>query len=261
MYQQYFEMQALTWRATQPIQQDAILIGNQVIQHDGLISKRYVYPTHEYWCTAISDGVSRSPKADKASKAVLNSVLAQSQAKQHVDLQHIQDDLSTALAASSKTYSASATLALVSHASPQGFVKIQHVGDSRVYLFSDCQQKWYALTKDHNFLNEMADNGEIDIIIGQQYASFYYMLSHCFCADSLHEVPEFSPKEQYLTDGDALLICSDGVYDVLQCSDWQPLLPETTLKTWLIEMKNALNQKYAFDNVSMILIRLTKQGQ
>ena len=35
----YYEMQALTWRAKPPIQQDAILIGNKVIQHDGLISK------------------------------------------------------------------------------------------------------------------------------------------------------------------------------------------------------------------------------
>ena len=39
----YYEMQALTWRAKPPIQQDAILIGNKVIQHDGLISKHYIY--------------------------------------------------------------------------------------------------------------------------------------------------------------------------------------------------------------------------
>ena len=61
----YFEMQALTWRAQPPIQQDAILIGNKVIQHDGLISKRYVYPADEYWCAAVSDGVNSSPKLNK----------------------------------------------------------------------------------------------------------------------------------------------------------------------------------------------------
>ena len=202
----YFEMQALTWRAQPPIQQDAILIGNKVIQHDGLISKRYVYPADEYWCAAVSDGVNSSPKAEQASKQVLNSVLAQAQAKQRVSLQQIQDDLSNTLAANPKTYSTSATLALVSHTSPQGFIQIQHVGDSRVYLFSGHQHKWYALTKDHNFLNEMAENGEIQIIVGQEYASFYYMLNYCFCADSQHEIPEFSPQEEYLTDEDALLI-------------------------------------------------------
>ena len=138
----YFEMQALTWRAKPPIQQDAILIGNKVIQHDGLISKRYVYPADEYWCAAVSDGVNSSPKAEQASKQVLNSVLAQAQAKQRVSLQQIQDDLSNTLAANPKTYSTSATLALVSHTSPQGFIQIQHVGDSRVYLFSGHQHKW-----------------------------------------------------------------------------------------------------------------------
>lgn len=257
----YFEMQGLTWRAQPPIQQDAILIGNKVIQHDGLISKRYVYPADEYWCAAVSDGVSSSPKAEQASKQVLNSVLAQAQAKQRVSLQQIQDDLSNTLAANPKTYSTSATLALVSHTSPQGFIQIQHVGDSRVYLFSGHQHKWYALTKDHNFFNEMAENGEIQIIVGQEYASFYYMLNYCFCADSQHEIPEFSPQEEYLTDEDALLICSDGVHDILECDTWQPLLAETSLKTWLMEMKNALYQHHAYDNVSMILIRLVQQGE
>lgn len=56
MNPQYFEMQALTWRAIPPVQQDAILIGHKVIQHDGLISKRYIYPASEDWCVAVSDG-------------------------------------------------------------------------------------------------------------------------------------------------------------------------------------------------------------
>ena len=34
-----FEMQGLTWKARSKYQQDAILIENKVIQHDGLITK------------------------------------------------------------------------------------------------------------------------------------------------------------------------------------------------------------------------------
>jgi hypothetical protein len=47
----------------------------------------------------------------------------------------------------------------------------------------------------------------------------------------------------------------------LECDTWQPLLAETSLKTWLMEMKNALYQHHAYDNVSMILIRLVQQGE
>lgn len=36
-----FEMQGLTWKARSKYQQDAILIENKVIQHDGLISNLY----------------------------------------------------------------------------------------------------------------------------------------------------------------------------------------------------------------------------
>ena len=152
-------------------------------------------------------------------------------------------------------------MAVVTPSSPFGFVNIQHLGDSRVYLFSSHNQYWYALTQDHNFITEMQQNGEAEIKESEQYASFYYMLNHCFCADSLHEVPEFSPKEEYLVVGDALLICSDGVHDVLECNHWKPLMPETPLKTWLLNMKTALHQNHSFDNVSMILIRLTQENQ
>lgn len=253
----YYEIQALTWRAKPPIQQDAILIGNKIIQHDGFISKCYLYQKDDDWCAAVSDGVSSSPKAELAAQTILKSVLAQTKIQNQICLQTVQDDLSADLASNPKTYGSSATLAAVTSSSPFGLINIQHLGDSRVYLLSSHNQHWYALTQDHNFLTEMQQNGEAEIKENEQYASFYYMLNHCFCADSLHEVPEFSPKEEYLVEGDALLICSDGVHDVLECHDWQPLMPETPLKTWLCHMKTALHQNHAFDNVSMILIRLT----
>ncbi|WHP06504.1 serine/threonine protein phosphatase [Acinetobacter corruptisaponis] len=197
----YYEMQALTWRAKPPIQQDAILIGNKVIQHDGFISKRYLYQKDDYWCAAISDGVSSSPKAELAAQTVLRSVLTQTQIQNQIRLQTVQDDLSTDLASNLNTYGASATLAVITPSNPFSFVNIQHLGDSRVYLFSSHNQHWYALTQDHNFLTEMQQNGEVEIKETEQYASFYYMLNHCFCADSLHDVPEFSPKEEYLGEG------------------------------------------------------------
>jgi hypothetical protein len=69
-----FEMQGLTWKARSKYQQDAILIGNKVIQHDGLISKLYRYSEQEKWCIAVADGISNSPTADKAAYTVLNAL-------------------------------------------------------------------------------------------------------------------------------------------------------------------------------------------
>ena len=168
-------------------------------------------------------------KQNRHQNAILNSVLQQTQTQQRIHLKHVQDDLSQYLAGNPKTYGSSATLAAVTPSQPFGFVNIQHVGDSRVYLFSGHNQKWYALTQDHNFLTEMQQSGEIEVKADEEYASFYYMLNHCFCADFSHEIPEFLPKEEYLVEGDAVLICSDGVHDVLECNHWKPLMPETPL--------------------------------
>ena len=69
-----FEMQGLTWKARSKYQQDAILIENKVIQHDGLITKLYSHSEKEQWCVAVADGISNSPTADKASYTVLKAL-------------------------------------------------------------------------------------------------------------------------------------------------------------------------------------------
>jgi serine/threonine protein phosphatase PrpC len=40
-------------------------------------------------------------------------------------------------------------------------VTIQHLGDSRVYLFSQHDQKWHCLTRDHNYLEQLRESGEL----------------------------------------------------------------------------------------------------
>ena len=70
-----FEMQCLTWKARSMYQQDAILIENKVIQHDGLITKLYSHSEKEQWCVAVADGISNSPVAEQAAYTVLNALM------------------------------------------------------------------------------------------------------------------------------------------------------------------------------------------
>jgi protein phosphatase len=69
-----FEMQGLTWKARSKYQQDAILIENKVIQHDGLITKLYSHSEKEQWCVAVADGISNSPAAEQAAYTVLKAL-------------------------------------------------------------------------------------------------------------------------------------------------------------------------------------------
>ena len=247
-----FEMQGLTWKARSKYQQDAILIENKVIQHDGVISKRYCHSEQEKWCVAVADGISNSPTADKAAYTVLNALTQNREAGQYQALA-IQQYLVDQLANQKSSFGASSTLALIYNDARQGFVKIQHIGDSRVYLFSQHDQKWHCLTRDDNYLEELRENGEVRA--GENYASIYDALLQYFCADPLHEVMDFTIAEEFLTQNDALLVCTDGVHDVMECTEWPPLIVDMELRTWLLEMKELLHLKQAYDNVSMVLVR------
>ncbi len=250
-----FEMQGLTWKARSKYQQDAILIENKVIQHDGLITKLYSHSEKEQWCVAVADGISNSPTADKASYAVLKA-LTQNRELDQYQTSVIQQYLVDQVAHQKNSFSASSTLALIENDGEQGFVTIQHLGDSRVYLFSQHDQKWHCLTRDHNYLEQLRESGELRA--GENYASIYGALLQYFCADPLHEVMDFTRTVEYLTQNDALLVCTDGVHDVMECGEWLPLKADMELRTWLLNMKASLVSKQAYDNVSMVLVRAKK---
>ncbi len=247
-----FEMQGLTWKARSKYQQDAILIENKVIQHDGLISKLYIHSETELWCVAVADGISNSPVAEQASYTVLKALI-QNKKIEPCQAFTIQQYLVDQLANKKSSFGASSTLALIHHGTRQGFVTIQHIGDSRVYLFSQHDQKWHCLTSDHNYLEQLRANGEVKA--GENYASMYGALLQYFCADPLHEVMDFTIAEEFLTQNDALLVCTDGVHDVMECTEWPPLKVDMELRTWLLNMKASLDSKQAYDNISMVLVR------
>lgn len=247
-----FEMQGLTWKARSKYQQDAILIENKVIQHNGLITKLYSHSEKDQWCVAVADGISNSPAAEQAAYTVLNA-LTQNSVLDRYKTSAIQQYLVDQVAHQKNSFGASSTLALIQNDGEQGFVTIQHLGDSRVYLFSQRDQKWHCLTRDHNYLEQLRESGELRA--GENYASIYGALLQYFCADPLHEVMDFTRTEEYLTENDALLVCTDGVHDVMECGEWLPLKVDMELRTWLLNMKASLDSKQAYDNVSMVLVR------
>lgn len=250
-----FEMQGLTWKARSKYQQDAILIENKVIQHNGLITKLYSHSEKDQWCVAVADGISNSPVAEQASYTVLKALI-QNKKIEPCQAFTIQQYLVDQLANKKSSFGASSTLALIHHGTRQGFVTIQYIGDSRVYLFSQHDQKWHCLTSDHNYLEQLRANGEVKA--GENYASMYGALLQCFCADPLHEVMDFTIAEEFLTQNDALLVCTDGVHDVMECTEWPPLKVDMDLRTWLLNMKASLDSKQAYDNISMVLVRAKK---
>ncbi|MNT50197.1 hypothetical protein D3C72_1871050 [compost metagenome] len=72
----------------------------------------------------------------------------------------------------------------------------------------------------------------------------------------MHTVNNQHYLEEYLTENEAIVLCSDGVHDVLKCNEWPSLDAELSLKNWLNLIKIELEKRQAYDNASIITIRL-----
>lgn len=251
-----YEMQGLTWRGESYIQQDAILIGNKVIQHDGLISESFCLGAELPWCVAVADGLASSANAEKASVAVLEAVRIQQQNRPTAtkDLKQVQLQLCRALAENQTIDAASSTLALVQNSAPEGYVYIQHLGNSRIYHFSHAIQQWRAITIDHTYFETLRSEELIDK--SSKCARISQLLTSSFCADWQHEVSFQRPQEYLIDLQDVLLVCTNGVHAVVDPQFWPSASDYVLLRDWLLEMKNLLQTAGPYDNASMVMIRL-----
>lgn len=252
------EVIAISWLGKTSRQEDAIWIDGKILQYsDSRITP--IYQPTQTLCVAVSDGVRHSPVPHRASKAVLNSLLKQHLAGQRLWLSTIQTDLCQALADQPGSYGSSATLALVeavasNHLGRQQLC-VNHVGDSRVYHY---QKKigWRQLTEDHTTLAAMSHDHNIALDQKVEYASMYAALNHCLVADwADNNVDGLCGQLVDVQAGDWILLCSDGLYDILDHQYWPEITTATDLADWLKQVHDAVHRKGAYDNGSVVLIR------
>jgi protein phosphatase len=91
---------------------------------------------------------------------------------------------------------------------------IGHIGDSRAYLFRD--NALHQLTKDHTLVQSLVDAGQVT---PEQVAKHPYrhVLTRLLGGQSGRLEGEFRHVE--LLDGDQLLLCSDGLTDMVNSRD------------------------------------------
>ena len=129
---------------------------------------------------------------------------------------------------------------------------IAHVGDSRVY-------RWRAsnlelLTKDHSLLQEQIDSGMISVE-DARYSANKNLVTRALGVDATVEV---DIAEHVTQSGDILLLCSDGLNDMLDDGEIAGILhlygkTPTLAAEHLIDQANLNGGR---DNVSVILVRV-----
>lgn len=256
--------------ASNQLQQDAFFFLDHWYQED--LGVMAITSVASPFCLAVSDGVASSNYSQYCSKAVVKAVKSLWDDKENLTSDNIHHLLNQANH-SAKRHGAAATLAMiVGELSSDGIIKvtITHVGESRVYLLSKGASQWQCLTRDHNLLNELID--EQARIKGQQaefadynregMAGSLYSITECFAISAdesglSSEAPQSTVRTIEIKSGDCLVICTDGIHDLVPSHQWQLVSEETHLQDWLIALKDQVyhSEGNAYDNGTTIIVQ------
>jgi protein phosphatase len=132
-------------------------------------------------------------------------------------------------------------------------VYIANVGDSRTYLLRDDQLT--ALTQDHSLVAKLVESKQItaeEVYTHPQRNLIYRSLGaghRNIDVDIFHEV---------LRPGDKLLLCSDGLWEMVRHQDLKDLLKEQSSPQLICDKLIALaNKNGGEDNISAIVVHVS----
>lgn len=130
---------------------------------------------------------------------------------------------------------------------------IGHVGDSRLYVLEKSSGKLRQVTTDHSIVQRLVDMGTItreEAMSSPQRSVLYLTLGQ---KGQLQPDVELLP----LADVAALLICSDGLWEMIDDSLIEQILKETNSAAGACQrLVNAANEAGGEDNVTVVVAKL-----
>ncbi|MGA3083701.1 MAG: protein phosphatase 2C domain-containing protein [Thermodesulfobacteriota bacterium] len=127
---------------------------------------------------------------------------------------------------------------------------ICHAGDSRAYLYSDILQR---LTRDHTIGDQLLAN---NILPRERIPEIKWHTLTQMVGIGDPPVPDF--KQVDLLSGNMLLLCSDGLTDMLTDEEIETIIKEGNLDIDFItkSLIEAANIRGGRDNVSAVLVKI-----
>jgi protein phosphatase len=133
----------------------------------------------------------------------------------------------------------------------RGELTAAHVGDSRCYLIRDGQVT--QLTKDHTIVGERLRLG----LISADRARLHPDRSTLTRSVGAELIVAIDKITHALQQGDVILVCSDGLYNVLDDRDFPPLIADFAAPTAARNLIDAANARGTIDNLTAVLFRMT----
>jgi len=134
-------------------------------------------------------------------------------------------------------------------------IAVAHVGDSRLYRLRG--GRFEQVTTDHSLLQELVDRGFYSPQEAQRAANKNYVTR----ALGVEQSVDIELQEQPVLKGDAYLLCSDGLSDMVEDADI--LLTLNTfgdnLQTVAKHLIQLANDNGGRDNISVVMTRVLEQ--
>lgn len=134
-------------------------------------------------------------------------------------------------------------------------VLIANVGDSRAYLLENASLR--QITEDHSFVNELMKRGEISSEESKHHPNRNVLMRSLGVEKKLEvDFFDFQFKE-----GDILILCSDGLSNLVSEEKMEMILNDSTSPQKKTEtlVSEALKNG-GFDNISVLLVEYSKEG-
>jgi serine/threonine protein phosphatase PrpC len=132
----------------------------------------------------------------------------------------------------------------------QGELAAVHVGDSRLYLVRD--QKIAQLTKDHTVTAEKVRLGLLSETRARHHPD-RSTLTRSLGRELIVGLDRFTRR---VLQGDTLVLCSDGLYNVLEESEIARMVCDQDASAACREMVEAANQLGTLDNLTVAIVRM-----
>lgn len=127
---------------------------------------------------------------------------------------------------------------------------IGHAGDSRLYRVRDAKAE--QITVDHTMVQELVDQ---NLITPEQAATHPYRGRISRCLGHGKHKSGASINELTFEKGDNLLLCSDGLSDVVPVEEIQALVGQRDVRDATRRLIEAANKHGGPDNISAIVMR------
>ena len=125
---------------------------------------------------------------------------------------------------------------------------IAHVGDSRAYAVSPSHGE--QITRDHSIVQAMVENGQLTQDEARNHPRKHFITR----ALGVEEKVDCDYNEIALKEDERLLICTDGLTNMVETDDIYRLVQSTDAQTVPERLIHAANMAGGSDNITVVLV-------